>query len=162
MSYLKLTARLPLALFAFYALSVFPSSAAAASKTSAAKPAAAHKAAQQTLQDGIYKVTFSAPDGHNGVGIIVISGGAVNGGDPAYTYQGRVDAEGDKLNAVIDVVRYNPKEVSIFGPLDQFQVHFTGTLQQDGTAFIASGEAAPDPKKIRLSLSGERLKELRR
>ncbi len=161
MFYVKLAARLPLAFFAFYALSVFPPSAAAASKMRAAKPAA-HKAAQQTLHDGIYKVTFSAPDGQNGVGIIVISGGAVNGGDPAYTYQGRVDAEGDKLNAVIDVVRYNPKEISIFGPLDQFQLHFTGTLQQDGAAFSASGEAAADPKKIRISLSGERLKELRR
>lgn len=143
----------------FFALAVLPPGAAAQRPQKA--PPAVQQAAQQILQDGIYKVTLSTPDGHNGVGIVVISGGAVNGGDPAYTYQGRVDAEGDKLNAVIDVVRYDPKEVSIFGPLDNFQLHFTGTLQQDGKAFSASGEATPDPKKIRLNLSGERLRELR-
>lgn len=156
----KLAARLPFALLAFYAFSIFPPSAAAASKTSAAKSAAHQQAAQQTLQDGIYKVAFSIPDGQNGVGIIVISGGAVNGGDPAYTYQGRVDAKSDKLNAVIDVVRYNPKEVSIFGPLDQFQLQLNGTLQKDGKAFSASGSVASKPE-LHLTISGEQVRKLR-
>lgn len=142
----------------FCALAVLPPGASA-QKPQSATPAV-QQAAQQTLQDGIYKVTFSAPDGQNGIGIIVISGGTVNGGDPAYTYQGRVDAEGDKLSAVIDVVRYNPKEVSIFGPLDQFQLQLNGTLQKDGKAFSASGSVASKPE-LRLTMSGEQVRELR-
>jgi hypothetical protein len=154
----RLSARLPLACLAFCALAVLPPSAVAKSKQSA-KPAS-QDAVRQTLQDGIYKIAFSAPDGQNGVGIIVISGGTVNGGDPAYTYQGQVESEDGKLKAVIDVVRHNPKEVSIFGPLDNFQLQLNGTLQKDGKAFKASGAAASKPE-LHLSLSGEQIRELR-
>jgi len=155
----QLAARLPFAFFAFFALALILPSAAASSSKQSAKPAA-EKAAQQTLQDGIYKITFSAPDGQHGMGLIVVSAGAVNGGDPAYTYQGRVETDGGKIKAVIDVVRYDSKEISIFGPLDHFQLQLDGALQKDGKAFSASGAAASN-SELRISLSGEQVRELR-
>jgi len=139
-------------------LSVLPQNVLA-KKQQSAKPAA-QELVQQTLQDGIYKVAFSAPDGQNGIGIIVISGRTVNGGDPAYTYQGRIESEGGTLKAIIDIVRHNRELESIFGPLDKFQLQLNGTLQKNGKAFSASGAVASQPK-LHLTLSGEQLRELR-
>ncbi|WP_417909304.1 GrlR family regulatory protein [Candidatus Electronema sp. PJ] len=102
--------------------------------------------------NGIYQVTFSSPDGKKGTGIVVISGGAVNGGDPAYTYQGSISSAGSELKTSIEVVRYNPGE-PIFGPLDNFQLELDGEIQEGGKAFTASGYVKSQPA-LRIKLVG--------
>jgi hypothetical protein len=129
--------------------SVWAEEKAVAEKTQAPVQQAA---VEQALADGIYKVTFSSPDGKNGTGLVVISGGAVNGGDPAYTYQGRIELTGSELKSTIDVIRYN-KGDSIFGPLDNFQLELNGKIQEDGKAFTVSGSVKSQPE-LRINLAG--------
>ncbi|MCW5198604.1 hypothetical protein VU06_02510, partial [Desulfobulbus sp. F3] len=98
------------------------------------------------------------PDGKNGSGIVVISGGAVNGGDQAYTYQGRIELAGSELKSVINIARHSPGD-SIFGTLDNFQLALKGSVQNSGKAFSASG-SVPGKPELRITLAGSRVNAL--
>lgn len=78
------------------------------------------------MKDGIYHVRFAAAGGQAGEGLIVVKGESINGGDAGYLYRGKVTANGDLLAAQIQVTRWEPTQMSVFGVIDSFNLTMTG------------------------------------
>lgn len=106
--------------------------------------------------DGLYVVHFrSATD--EGSGVVVITGGAVNGGDYAYVYQGRLQDDGQGVSATLDVTRFNPGAQSIFGPADQFELEVSGPATDKSFDLTGHIKGSPGHK---VDVSGRYFKPL--
>ena len=109
------------------------------------------------MQDGIYHVRFSSPQGSSGEGLIVVKSGAVNGGDASYLYLGQMLADGDKVSGQLDIKRWNNGAPSIFGPLGNFALYLTGTV--NGEAFKVTGGVNGQPN-LKITIDGRRLSNI--
>lgn len=89
------------------------------------------------MRDGIYHVRFTASSTDMGEGLVVIRHGAVNGGDQGYLYTGQLTAGSNSLSGTLRVKKWRPGAVSVFGPLDDFELQLAGTETLNG--FRASG-----------------------
>ncbi len=106
------------------------------------------------MQDGIYHVRFSSPQGSAGEGLAVIKDGSVNGGDSGYLYVGQLMSEGPSLSGQLEISRWNSGIQSIFGNLGKFALALTGTTGTDN--FAVSGGITGKPN-LRISIAGRRL-----
>ena len=106
------------------------------------------------MQDGIYHVRFSSPQGASGEGLAVVKTGAVNGGDHGYLYLGQLIADGDKISGQLEIKRWNSAVPSIFGPLLNFTLALIGT--SSGDTFAVSGGMSTQPN-LKISIAGTRL-----
>lgn len=105
------------------------------------------------MKDGIYHVSFSSSTGLSAEGLAVIKGSSVNGGDPGYLYRGQVNAEGDNLSGQILIERWNPSGVSVFGPMDKFELSLSGRFNASSSTFSVSG-GIPDRPGLTISING--------
>lgn len=103
------------------------------------------------MKDGIYHVRFAAAGGQAGEGLIVVKGESINGGDAGYLYRGKVTANGDLLAAQIQVTRWEPTQMSVFGVIDSFNLTMTGRSTEG--SFEATGVTAALGDRT-LSMSG--------
>ena len=103
---------------------------------------------------GIYHVRFSSSIGGVGEGLVVIKDGAVNGGDAGYLYTGSLTENAGNLSGRLTIKRWNPGHVSVFGPLDSFelQLHGQGNPTVPGTFFVTGG--IPQQPNITISIEG--------
>lgn len=97
------------------------------------------------MPNGIYHVRFSSSVGGSGEGLVVIKQGSVNGGDVACLYVGQIVMNGEVLSGRLNVKRWNPDQVSVFGPLDDFELQLSGKTTAAGNSFTASGSITSQP-----------------
>ena len=95
------------------------------------------------LRPGLYKVEFTTQIGA-GMGVVVLDGGRLRGGDIAIAYLGTYTAEGDDFSADLRTLRHStpPGVVSVFGE-DDLDVHLAGTI--DGSTITIEGSSAATP-----------------
>lgn len=105
------------------------------------------------MKDGIYHVSFSSSAGVSGDGLVVIKGIFVNGGDPVCLYRGQFNAEGDNLSGQILIERWNPGGVSVFGPMDKFELSLSGRFNASSSTFSVSG-GIPGSPGLTISING--------
>lgn len=108
------------------------------------------------MQDGIYHVTFSSSMGAGGEGLAVVKNGAVNGGDVGYLYQGNLAATGDQVSGKLQVSRWNQNHVSVFGPLQRFDLALTGRTSAANDGFTVTG-GIPNQPGLTITIRGRRL-----
>ncbi|MDJ0035178.1 negative regulator GrlR [Pantoea allii] len=70
------------------------------------------------MKDGLYVANFQSNNKGLGSGTVLVRNDAINGGDYAYYYQGRVLGAELRLR----VKQYNRNALSIFGPLNDFHL----------------------------------------
>ena len=94
------------------------------------------------MQNGLYAVSFETPFGA-GAGVIVKNGTAVSGGDSAYAWFGEMNDAGAALSGSLKVVKHGDSMVSVFGPLNEFTLSFTGSFSGSTAKLTATTRAAP-------------------
>lgn len=108
------------------------------------------------MENGIYHVRFSSSIGGAGEGLAVVKDGAVNGGDAGYLYLGQLTAAGPALSGQLQVQRWNPSTVSVFGPLGNFALDLAGHASAANDSFTVSGGIAGQPN-LKITITGRRL-----
>ena len=108
------------------------------------------------MQNGIYHVRFSSSVGGAGEGLAVVKDGAVNGGDTGYLYLGQLAASGQTVSGNLQVQRWNPGTVSVFGPLGNFALDLAGQSNAANDSFTVSGGVAGQPN-LKITITGHRL-----
>lgn len=109
------------------------------------------------MQDGIYHVRFSSPQGSSGEGLAVVKAGSVNGGDAGYLYLGQLLADGSKVSGQLEIKRWNNGATSIFGSLIRFVLDLTGTTGPE--VFSVSGTMSGHAN-LSISISGRRISDV--
>ena len=108
--------------------------------------------------DGLWTIEFISTLHLVGSGVAVLNDKRLLGGDEGYYYSGHYETENGQFSGTIDVTRYNPKSLSVFGDIGQYTLKLEGRVQEDreieGTATMVS---APDRK---LRIVGTKKEEL--
>jgi T3SS negative regulator,GrlR len=95
------------------------------------------------MQDGIYHVSFATSPAVSGEGLVVVKQGTVNGGDAGYLYIGSLLDTGGAVAGQLKISRWKVGHVSVFGPLDNFELQLNGQITQGG--FTVKGGTASMP-----------------
>lgn len=104
------------------------------------------------MQDGIYHVRFSSSVGSSGEGLIVVKQGSVNGGDSGYLYTGHFNVTGNAISGRLNIKRWNPGHVSVFGSLDNFDLQLSGSSNAGSTFNVSGG--MPSQPSLSISIAG--------
>jgi len=89
--------------------------------------------------DGLWVVEFKSSVGLFGKGVLVLDGDRLLGGDFGYYYSGHCREEGDRVKGEIDVIRFDPNAISVFGDVESFAIKFDGKVTgSDITAHATS------------------------
>jgi T3SS negative regulator,GrlR len=111
------------------------------------------------MKNGLYTAEFiNADNSDSGTGIVVIRNGTINGGDRGYTYQGRFKRQEYGLDLQINVKRWNPEWISIFGDTEEFNLKFEGRFSPEDTSLTLTGSDEESPghqMTIRLQYFGD-------
>jgi hypothetical protein len=100
---------------------------------------------------GIYSAKFWSGDNRMGIGIVVIDGGAMHGGDLHYIYRGKYRFVDNTVSSTVEVENYSGTLDSALGPLNSFRLALTGTVM--GQNFDLSGSVENRPNlTIRIEL----------
>ena len=108
------------------------------------------------MENGIYHVRFSSSIWGAGEGLAVVKDGAVNGGDAGYLYLGQLTAAGQALSGQLQVQRWNPSTVSVFGPLGNFALDLAGEASAANDSFTVTGGITGQPS-LKITITGRRL-----
>ena len=108
------------------------------------------------MHNGIYHVRFSSSVGGAGEGLAVVKDGAVNGGDAGYLYLDQLAASGQTVSGNLQVQRWNPSTVSVFGPLSNFALDLVGQSSAANDGFTVIGGVAGQPN-LKITITGRRL-----
>jgi hypothetical protein len=90
--------------------------------------------------DGFWIITIEAPGGISG-GVAVLLNGKIFGGDSGFSWIGSYSVHDRLIKARFQVSNFNPSIESIFGYTNDYELHFSGQLQDDvliGTAVVAN------------------------
>jgi len=94
--------------------------------------------------EGLWTVEFRTSIGGVGFGTVIFEkDGRVAGGDAGYYYMGSYTLDQDKITGEVRVQRHNPREVSVFGPLEHGDLKISGTIQ--GSSMTVSGQLTQNP-----------------
>ena len=95
------------------------------------------------LTPGLYKVEFSTKIGA-GVGVVVLDGGKLRGGDIAIAYLGTYTEEGDTFSAKVRTLRHSspPGVISVFGE-DDLRVELNGTVSGQTINLEGTSRSSP-------------------
>lgn len=108
------------------------------------------------MKSGIYHVQFSSSSRAAGEGLAVFKDGAVNGGDIGYVYTGTFTAENGTFLSHLQIKKWNPNVVSVFGPIPDFVLDLTGTFAADLSTFTAGGGIRQLPG-LAITIRGRRI-----
>ena len=97
------------------------------------------------MKNGIYHVDFRSGNKSAGQGLVVLKDGTVNGGDAGFLFVGKLLADSNVLSADIQVNKWSPGHVSIFGPLTTFGLTLSGQGDSAGGTFRLSGHITGQP-----------------
>ena len=80
------------------------------------------------LIDGRYSAWFRIPQHREGMGIVTLSGGKVQGRDTVIAYSGSYAQNGDAFTASIATRRHSEGQPGIFG-IDEVDIELAGTFK---------------------------------
>jgi len=110
------------------------------------------------MQNGIYSVTFESDAGWIGIGVAILHGGKIAGGDDEYLYGGSYTfSPTHDYQATVNVERIRGRTVNIFGTHGNFQVELTGNYSD--MSFEGAGSATGDDRQT-LSVRGSLIERL--
>lgn len=95
------------------------------------------------MLEGLWTVEFRSSIGNTGWGTVVFDGRKAMGGTAGYYYFGDYQVEQNVLTASLRVHRFNVGLVSVFGPLEAFELQLTGTVSEP--KMIISGRMVDHP-----------------
>lgn len=108
------------------------------------------------MQDGLYGVKFQTPFGA-GSGVLVKVGERVYGGDTAFAWDGALAGSGDQLSGQLQVQKHDQSMTSVFGPLNDFVLNFTGSAHGQSATLQAT---TPSAQGITMTIALQFLKGL--
>ena len=107
---------------------------------------------------GIYHVKFTSAQQSYGEGLAVFKDTSINGGDTGYVYLGSFSIDATNVSAKIKVKRWNHGAVSIFGPLQDFDLDLKGTVAPDAASFSVTGSVVQMPG-MKITINGRRVSD---
>lgn len=96
--------------------------------------------------EGLWTVFFQSNFQTIGTGVVVIVKKRMLGGDAAYYYAADVKIEDKKIQANVNVVRFNKAGIAIFGNLDSFNLKVSGDVTSNEFALHGYMVEAPNMK----------------
>ncbi len=94
------------------------------------------------MKDGLYSVKFATPLGA-GSGVVVKIGERLYGGDTAFAWDGNLTSANDALTGQLNVQKHDPSMPSVFGPLSNFTLDFSGSGDDANATLKATSPNAP-------------------
>jgi len=107
---------------------------------------------------GIYAVRFvsGSPSSNFGIGVVVVDGDTINGGDQSHLYKGQFTLQGDTMRASIEVSHYQGEGwSSIFGNIKHFKLTLEGKVSNEHNGFTLTGRIEGQPQHT-IEIVGER------
>ena len=92
-----------------------------------------------------------------GRGAVVISNGHILGGDDGY-YYGTCNITNNKINADLQIIKYDLNSVSVFGPIDHYHLEINGDI--DECEFRAKGTASLENSSESINIVGIKKEDL--
>ena len=92
------------------------------------------------MVDGFWILKIERPQFTSG-GVVVFIRGKVFGGDNAFAWTGTYEERGRLLKGRVAVHHFDPSVESVFGVAGDYELHFSGNLQEEtitGTALLAN------------------------
>ena len=80
--------------------------------------------------DGLWTVEFISTVNHYGKGVLIVNGCRLLGGDDGYYYSGTCNVTDNKIQATINVIKFDPNSISVFGDIDHFQLILNGEINE--------------------------------
>lgn len=93
--------------------------------------------------EALWSVEFSSNVEMQGAGVVVFETGRIFGGDASYYYVGNYKVTNGIVVAEIKVVNYRGQPTSIFGPIMEFNLRVSGTIQSP--SFKVEGQMVENP-----------------
>ena len=111
------------------------------------------------MEEGIYSISFGtgSPVRQFGIGLAVVQGGRIHGGDHSYMYMGAFTQHDSKITGEIAVRHYHGSQISVFGPRSEFKLAVFG--ETHGPDFQLSGDVIESPP-MAVTIQGHKLAEL--
>ena len=107
--------------------------------------------------DGLWVVEFWSSLGLFGRGVMVLSGQRILGGDVGYYYVGRCTFDDGKINGEVDVIRFDPNTISVFGDIESFTLSLDGTISGSDFKAQATSDSFPD---LQMQIKGNKREDL--
>lgn len=107
--------------------------------------------------DGLWTVEFISTLNRSGQGVLVLNNGRLLGGDEGYYYSGSCHITGTKIEGNINVIRYDPKIISVFGDIDQFALSFSGDINDYHLTVAA---IIPNNPKSQIKIIGNKKEDM--
>ena len=109
------------------------------------------------MKNGIYHANFTSSLGITGYGLVVVKDGAINGGDPAYLYTGKIDSNHNLISGQINISKWNQAgNDSIFGAANNFDLALQG--KSTDRNFNMAGHVVGQPA-LKITIQGTFLAE---
>ena len=106
------------------------------------------------MVEGLWIVYFSSNLEMSGNGVLVLGPDkSLLGGDVGYYYTGRYELTGSNIKGELDVIRYEPSYISVFGNLGNFHLNFEGQFSEN--KFTAVGSISNVPG-LQINVRGEK------
>ena len=109
------------------------------------------------MDSGIYYVIFKSHNGRFGDGLVVVDNGKIHGGDQRYLYRGHYKADGQAIEAEIQVSYYRGEPKSVLGPLAKFNLNLDG--KSSPGAFTVNGHVFGQSQLV-ISIEGQKQADL--
>ncbi|ENZ8314486.1 MAG: GrlR family regulatory protein [Klebsiella pneumoniae] len=106
------------------------------------------------MKDGLYSVFFKSNTQDFGAGVVSVKNDAVNGGDYAFYYQGKINNNNLRLH----VKQFNPSSQSVFGPLNDFYL-VLAVSEKEPHGYILEGSMEGNPH-LNLQVSATKISDL--
>jgi T3SS negative regulator,GrlR len=94
--------------------------------------------------DGLWTVEFISTINRSGKGVLVLNNGRLLGGDEGYYYSGTYQVADTKIEGEVNVIRFDPNTLSVFGDIDHFTLSFFGDINE--YALTAAATIMDKPK----------------
>ena len=106
--------------------------------------------------EGLWTVHFNSNLQLFGSGVLILCHDkSLLGGDAGYYYTGKYEItdSNSKIRGELDVIRYEPGYISVFGNLGSFHLNFSGQLSENNFTAVAS---VPNISGLQLNVEGEK------
>lgn len=106
--------------------------------------------------EGLWTVHFNSNLQLFGNGVLILGRDkSLLGGDEGYYYTGKyeITESNSKIKGELDVIRYEPGHISVFGNLGNFHLNFEGQLSEDKFTAVGSN---PNISGLQLNVKGEK------
>jgi hypothetical protein len=98
------------------------------------------------MNNGLWTVEFISTIKRYGRGVIIINDERLLGGDDGYYYSGTCNVTAGKIEATINVIKYDQNSISVFGNMDHFELKIKGEI--DEYKFKAIGTIVNNPQAV--------------